>query len=123
MSKKNAGMYSFLNLLSIGLELEECISNSIVTKILYLSTDGKLYIDSKKNEKKNGKSFYNIDIIYSGCLNKVTLFDKQNNEIWKIIKYPTVYSAVTFSDHYNKIIEEYLSHSTSANVNFKYLRL
>jgi len=124
MSKsKKSGLYSFLNLLSTGLELEECISNYIVTKILYLSPDGTLYIDSNKNEKKNGKTFYNIDIIYTECLDKVKFFDKQNNEIWKIIKYPTVYSAAKFTNYYNKIVEEYLSHSTSANVNFKYLRL
>ena len=50
-------------------------------------------------------------------------FDNQSNEIWKIIKFPSIYSTETFCKYYTKIVEEYLSYSTSSKINFKYLKL
>ena len=120
--KKNSSL-NFLELLTKGLELKEYISNNqSVKRVLYITSDGKLYIDPYKNDKINGKLFYKIEAIHTNET-QVKFFDNQSNEIWKIIKFPTIYSAEIFCKRYTEIIFEYLSYSTSSKINFRYLKL
>mgnify|MGYP003682154585 CR=1 FL=1 len=120
--RKNSSL-NFLELLTKGLELKEYISDHRYANIvLYIASDGKLYIDPYKGTKINGKLFYKIEAIHASGT-QIKFFDNQSNEIWKIIKFPSIYSTETFCKYYTKIVEEYLSYSTSSKINFKYLKL
>ncbi len=124
VSKKKVKKYkNIVDLFSQGLEISEVISSVEYHKILYYLPNGEICVENKKLNGKKGVSIYNLEAYNRENTLIVDLINKKSNDLWKKIKFPTLLSAKKFSNLFNDLSEEYLSYSTVAKVDYKYLKL
>ena len=125
ISKKECKKYrNVVDLLTQGLEIFEVIYSKDYRKVLYYLPDGKICVENDKfTQEKSCIPLYDLQSYYNNNTLIVDLIDRKTNNLWKKIKFPTLTSAKKFNEVFNELVDEYLSYSQVAKVDYKYLKL
>tara|TARA_B100000242_G_C43054960_1_gene493515 strand:+ start:3940 stop:4374 length:435 start_codon:yes stop_codon:yes gene_type:complete len=113
-----------VDLFTQGLEIYEVIGSVEYPKVIYYLPNGEICVENDKfTQEKSGRQLYDLQSYYNNNTLIVDLIDRKTNNLWKKIKFPTLTSAKKFSEVFNELVDEYLSYSQVAKVDYKYLKL